>query len=156
MNNQRLIVSTIQRNLQTSIKQSRRSFFNESSTHRIKPEINHIFERARDNANNFDNHYNFKHTALKVNQTTKSFRSPMRPCLDVNQKNVKAHVPNYIPRPPYALNGGIPPSSPNHVVIQDKAGIDALRKSARLARKVRLLIELCLLNLFADLECVTK
>lgn len=46
-----------------------------------------------------------------------------------------APVPNYIQRPPYAQRGQIPPA-PHLVELQDKQGIDALRSSARLARKV--------------------
>lgn len=131
MNSQRSIIATLHRYLRHNVEKSSRGFSDFS--HRIKPEINHIFDRARDNANNFDSHYNYNHDPLKVNPSLKSLRQPMRPILIPGQS--KSHVPNSIPRPPYARNGGIP-TAPNHVVIQDEAGIAALRKSARLARKV--------------------
>lgn len=102
-------------------------------------EIDQIYSRALDNANNFDSNYNYKHDPLQVHQSVRSLIRPMRPhplsSSDGNQNQPLAHVPNFISRPPYARNGNIPPS-PHNIILQDESGIDALRTSARLARKV--------------------
>lgn len=104
-----------------------------SSSSSSIPEIDQIYERARDSAHNFDNNFGYQHEPLKVHPSVRSLFQPMRPHLSGNTK--LAFVPNCIERPPYAADGNIPPS-PHHIVLQDKEGIDALRISARLARKV--------------------
>ena len=122
------------KNLFNIIKRKKSTIPSSSFTNTI-PEIEQIYERALDNAHNFDTNFGYQHDALKVNPSVKSLLQPMRPHLSNNSTTKLASVPNYIPRPPYAYNGTIPPS-PHHIVLQDKEGLDSLRISGRLARKV--------------------
>jgi methionyl aminopeptidase len=100
-------------------------------------EIDQIYNQALDNANNFDSNFNYKHQPRTVDQSVRTLLKPIRPQLSLSDPNgiSLAHVPDYIARPPYAHTGNVPPS-PHHVILQDDAGIDALRISAKLARKV--------------------
>mmetsp|Transcript_27365 Transcript_27365/g.41202 ORF Transcript_27365/g.41202 Transcript_27365/m.41202 type:complete len:386 (-) Transcript_27365:40-1197(-) len=98
-------------------------------------DIDQIYSRALDNANNFDSNYSYKHEPLTIHESVGRLLTPMRPHIVTNTRGELANVPNYIPRPPYAHNGHVPPA-PHYVELQDKEGIDALRTSARLARKV--------------------
>jgi len=97
------------------------------------PDFDQIYNRALDNSKNFDHHYNYTHEPLKVHQSVKQLIRPMRPNSPLNSNPLS--VPNYIPKPPYAYNGSIP-HAPPHVILQDKDGIEALRKSGRIARMV--------------------
>ncbi len=98
-------------------------------------EIDQIYNQALENAHNFDSNYGYKHEPQEIHESARTLLRPMRPQIAANHNARLASVPNYIERPPYAHNGHVPPA-PHHVELQDKEGIDALRTSARLARKV--------------------
>jgi methionyl aminopeptidase len=69
---------------------------------------------------------------MTVHPSVRELQQPMRPHT-IGFK--EASVPKHIQTPPYAFDGN-PPPAPNHIILQDDDGIDALRISARLARKV--------------------
>jgi len=106
-----------------------------TSSSTVVNDIEQIYQRAVDNAHNFDSYYNYNHEPLIVHPSKRALQQPMRPCLSSDYSRSLLSVPNYIPRPPYAKDGNVPPS-PHHVMIQKEHDIDALRISARLARKV--------------------
>ena len=96
----------------------------------------HIYQRARDNAINFDSNYNYKHDPNTIHPSVRLFQSPMKPYkISTGSKEGLASVPEYINTPPYAKNGNVPPS-PNYIILQDEDGIDKIRSSARKARKI--------------------
>jgi methionyl aminopeptidase len=103
------------------------------STHHSQV-MDELFERALDNAKSFDEQYNYQHSPQTVPHCVRTLVTPIRPFPNASTGHLKP-VPVHIPRPPYAWRGRVPPA-PHHVVIQDEAGIKALRKSARLARDV--------------------
>lgn len=109
------------------------------STHVVSSSNDDIYEQALANAAAFDNQHNLQHERQTIPHSVRTLVTPIRPPSNINiNSNSNSEfkpVPNYIPRPPYARTGQVPPP-PHYIIINGEEEIDALRKSARLARDV--------------------
>ena len=69
------------------------------------------------------------------NKTVSSIRLKHSKGKDITVKTLLKSIPPDIARPPYALNGIVPPS-PSYVEIKTKSGIKHMREACQAARKV--------------------
>jgi methionyl aminopeptidase len=96
----------------------------------------HIYEQALANAHQFDQENNLNHEKLVIPHCVRTLVTPIRPVVNESTDNGGLKfVPPHIARPPYARTGRVP-ESPHFVAINGKEQIDAIRKSAQLARNV--------------------
>lgn len=96
----------------------------------------HIYEQALANAHQFDQENSLNHEKLVIPHCVRTLVTPIRPVVNESIDNGGLKfVPPHIARPPYARTGRVP-ESPHFVAINGKEQIDAIRKSAQLARNV--------------------
>ncbi len=100
---------------------------------RIASSSDDIYEQALANASAFDQEHNLQHERLTVPHSVRTLVTPIRPAGNVRGQ-VKP-IPNHIPRPPYARTGQVP-HPPHYIIINGEEELEALRKSAGLARDV--------------------
>jgi hypothetical protein len=120
----------------TFIRHSRQvinSYQRQKSTRVVSSGSDDIYEQALANASAFDSEHNFHHERMTVAHSVRTLVTPIR--YGGDSVSGTRTVPNHIPRPPYARTGQVP-HPPHYIIINGEEELDALRKSARLARDV--------------------
>lgn len=124
-----------------TITRNKSSYYNAptSSNHNNS----HIYEQALASAHQFDQDKNLQHEKLVIPHCVRTLVTPIRPVQDESNSTSAGgkkgdslkFVPPHIARPPYARTGRVP-EPPHFIAINDKEQIEAIRKSAQLARDV--------------------
>lgn len=115
------------------IQRNKSSYASTSSGHN-----SHIYEEALANAHQFDQENNLRHEKVVIPHCVRTLVTPIRPVLNESAGKKGGGlklVPPHIARPPYARTGRVP-EPPHFITYHEKEEIDAIRKSAQLARNV--------------------
>jgi Methionine aminopeptidase len=115
------------------IQRNKSSFASTSSGHN-----SHIYEEALANAHQFDQENKLRHEKVVIPHCVRTLVTPIRPVLNESAGKKGGGlklVPPHIARPPYARTGRVP-EPPHFITYHEKEEIDAIRKSAQLARNV--------------------